>query len=300
MIYRRSAVPRRLLFLFLLAALPAFPVAKEILQIQRDIALLQDQVRNLQSAFDKQLAVTQQLLNQNLDANNQLSNRLAVLEKSLQDQGKVLVTPLANTNARVDALAGQVQGLRDTLDEMNSRLSRLQQQMVDIKNIVSSVPAPAAPATGVPGSAVAPGAPAVSAEKLFSDAVRDYQGGNFAMAGPEFTAYIQQYPNTPQAAEAQYYLGDIFYQQKQYDQAAEAFDQVLERYPEGPRTPDAQYKKGMSLLNQGKRDAAAREFRGVISKFPDSTAASAAKEALRNLGLSARSAPGKSAKSRKK
>ena len=288
-----------------MAALPAFPVSKEMLQLQRDVAQLQDQVRNLQSAFDKQLAVTQQLLNQILtqstDANGQVSNRLGTLEKGLQDQGRAL-TPvtqsLASANSRVENLGGQVQALRETVDEMNSKLSRMQQQMVDLKNIATSIPPPTPP----PGATSGPGgAPQISAETLYSTALRDYQGGNYPLAGPEFTQYVQLYGSTDHAVDAQYYLGDILYQSAAYDKAAEAFDQLLERYPDGPRTPDAQYKKGMCLVKQGKRDAAAREFRGVISKFPTSEAASAAKEALKSLGLSARSGPAaKATKARKK
>jgi len=302
----RFALPRRFLLIFLLAALPAFPVSKEILQIQRDLALLQDQVRNLQSAFDKQLAVTQQLLNQNLEANSQIATRLTGLERSLQDQGKVMApvtTGLANVNSRVDSLTGQVQSLRETVDEMNSKLSRLQQQMVDVKNIVSTMPPPGAPTAGMPGAGgpAAGGAPQISAETLYSNAYRDYQGGSFNLAGPEFSQYIQLYGSTDKAVDAQYYLADILYQSGQYDQAADAFDQVLERYPEGRYTPNAQYKKGMCLLKQGKRDAATREFRGVISKYPSSEAAGLSKEALKSLGLSARSGPAaKTPKARKK
>ncbi|MBI3666027.1 MAG: tol-pal system protein YbgF [Acidobacteria bacterium] len=281
----------RLFLIFVLAAMPAFPVAKEILQLQRDIALLQDQVRNLQTSFDKQLAVTQQLLNQNLDASNRLGNALAVLDKAVRDQEKVLVAPIANVNTRVDTLASQFQALRDAVEEMNSKLSKLQQQVLDIKNIVSTAPPPAAAPTGTtPGQ---PGAPPVSAETLFNNALRDYQSGNFNLAGPQFNDYVRYFPSSERAADAQYYLGEIFYQQEQFDQAVAAFDQVLERYPEGKRTPDAQYKKGLSLLKQGKRNEAAREFREVIRKFPRSPAATQAAESLKGLGASARPAPSK-------
>ncbi|HYM13368.1 MAG TPA: tetratricopeptide repeat protein [Bryobacterales bacterium] len=293
-------MPRRLLLLFVLAAWPAFPVAKEILEIQRDIAQLQDQVRSLQRSFDERFAVSQQLLNQNLEAATRLSNTLAVLQKDMQDQGKVLQGPLANTNAKVDSLASQFQGLREAVDEMNSKLSKLQQQIVDIKNIVSTVPPPAAPAPGTapaPGSTSPPSAPPAS--ELFRNAMRDYQAGNYPLAGPEFTQYIQAYGKTDQASVAQFYLGEIFYQQADFEQAQQAFDKVLEQYPEGDKTADAQYKKGMCLLKQERRDAAAREFHAVIKKYPGSAAAKASAEALRSLGLSARPAPGKT-KSRRR
>jgi len=291
----------QLLALLVCAAWPAFPVAKEILQLQRDLAQVQEQVRTLQRAFDTELAKTQQLLSQGLEASNRLNTSLAVLEKAVQAQERVLAAPVAAINTRVDTMASQFQGLRDSVDELNSRLSKLQQQLVDIKNIVSTVPA-AAPATGAgPGSAAAP--PPIPAETLWKNALRDFQAGNFNLAGPQFTDYIKYYGSTDQAAEAQFYIGEMFYQQGQFKEAEEAYDLVLERFPEGKRTPDAQYKKGVSLLRQNKRDLAAKEFREVIRRYSRSEAARSATEALKGLGLTpvspAPRAPAKSAKSRR-
>jgi len=278
----------RLILAIVLAAAPAFPVAKEILQLQRDIAQLQEQVRSLQRGFDAELAKTQQLLNQNLEAAGRLSTGLVLLEKTVLGQEKVLVAPVANVSVRVDTLAGQFQALRDTVEELNSRLAKLQQQAVDIKNIVSAIPPPApAPTASVPSQ---PATPPVSAETLWRNNMRDFQAGNYNLAGPGFADYIKMFPSTDQAAEAQYYLGEIFLQQGQFAEAVAAYDVVLERYPENRRTPDAQFRKGLSLLKQGKRDMAAREFRELVRKFPRSPAAGQATEALKGLGQPAPSA----------
>ena len=268
--------------------------------MQRDMAQLQEQVRTLQRAFDTELAKSQQLLNQNLEASGRLATAIAVLERTVANQEKVLAAPVATVNTRVDTMATQFQALRDAVDEMNSRMSKLQQQVLDVKNIVSTVPPPssAPPATGVGPQASAPAVPPVQAETLWRNAVRDYQAGNYNLAGPQFSDYIKYFGSTEQAAEAQYYLGEIFYQQKQYLEAADAYDLVLERFPEGKRTGDAQYKKGLSLLRMNKRDMAAKEFREVIRRFPRTQAATQAAEALKGLGLSTGAAPAKSAKRR--
>lgn len=289
----------RLLLVLVCAAWPAFPVAKEILQLQRDLALLQEQIRTLQRGFDTELAKTQQLLNQNLEASGRLATGIAVLEKAVANQEKVLAAPVATVNTRVDTMASQFQSLRDAVDEMNSRLSKLQQQIVDIKNIVSTVPAPQAAPAPTPQAA----APPVQSATLWTNAQRDYQAGNFDLAGPQFADYLKYFPTSEQASEAQFYLGEIFYQQKQYKEAVDAYDLVLERYPEGKRTPDAQYKKGLSLLRMNKRDMAAKEFREVIRRFPRTPAAAQAADALKGLGLavgpSSRPSPSKSATRRR-
>ncbi len=292
----------RLLLILVCAAWPAFPVAKEILQLQRDLAQLQEQIRTLQTRFDTELAKSQQLLNQNLEASGRLATSIAVLEKSIANQEKALAAPVATVNTRVDTMASQFQSLRDAVDEMNSRLSKLQQQIVDIKNIVSTVPPPQAAPTPTP-QAAAPPVPPVQSATLWTNALRDYQAGNYNLAGPQFTDYLKYFGASEQASEAQFYLGEMFYNQKDYKEAVDAYDLVLERYPEGKRTADAQYKKGMSLLRMNKRDMAAKEFREVIRRFPRTPAATQAADALKGLGLaigpSSRQAPSKSATRRR-
>ena len=277
----------RFLLVFALLAWPAFPVAKEILQLQRDIGLLQDQLRTVQRSVDERFAVMQQLLNQNLEAASRLNTSLVVLEKAVQGQEKVLAAPVANVSARVDTLASQFQALREAVEEGNARLTKLQVQLVDIKNIVTTLPAPA-PAQAATAQ--------VSADSLYKNAYRDYQAGNFNLAGPQFAEYLKLFGQSELAADAQYYIGEIFYQQAQYEQAEAAFDKVLERYPEGSRSADAQYKKGMSLLKQGRREAAIREFRDVSRKYPRTPAASLAAESLRGLSGAQRPSTAKSSR----
>jgi TolA-binding protein len=182
----------------------------------------------------------------------------------------------------VDTLANQFQAVREAIDESNRRLSRLDTQIADIKNLVSTMPAPSA-------TAGPPATPQISAEVLFSNAVRDFNAGNYNLAGPQFNEYLKLYGETDRAAEAQYYLGEIFYQQGQSDpgqfvDAVAAYDQVIERYPEGRMTPLAHYKKGMALLRQGKREAARQEFLTVTKKYTRSDAAKQAAVELQRMG----------------
>src|SRR5665213_2034486 len=48
----------------------AFGASKEIMELQRDVALLQDQVRTLQSALDQKVAAVLTLTQQTLDSVN--------------------------------------------------------------------------------------------------------------------------------------------------------------------------------------------------------------------------------------
>src|SRR5499427_1508039 len=101
------------------------------------------------------------LVEQSADSVGKLSSSMGGLQKSVQDVA-------ANGGARLDTMSTQVQGLSDNLEEIKSRLGKLNQQLVDLQNSVSSIDARLAGGnpTGAPGGAPAampaPGAASAS------------------------------------------------------------------------------------------------------------------------------------------
>jgi tol-pal system protein YbgF len=154
----------------------------------------------------------------------------------------------------------------------------MQQQIEDIQNHLTTLPAPSGE-TGGPGE----NASVSSAQTLYNSALSDFHRGNYDLARQQFQEYLQLYPQGSQAAEAQYYTGDIAYQQRDFDAAIKNYDMVLERYPEGTKSPDAQYKKGLALVMLNKLPEAATEFRNVLEKYPNSNVAPNAQAQLEGL-----------------
>ena len=129
----------------------------------------------------------------------------------------------------------------------------------------------------------------MSANDSYTAAVRDLQTGKTELAYSEFSQYLQYFPNTELAANAQYYLGEISYNRGDYSGAIKAFDAVLERYPDNPKTPDAHYMKAMALMKSNQRNRAAGEFRILVQNYPHTDDARKALTQLRAMGVSAAS-----------
>jgi TolA-binding protein len=102
------------------------------------------------------------------------------------------------------------------------------------------------------------------------------------------------------APNAQYYIGEVLYNRKDYDNALKAFDMVLERYPANNKTLDAMFMKGRTLVQSGEKTKGAEEFRAVYAKSPRSEVGLKAKDQLTNMGLSTNSSTSKRAPVRKK
>ncbi len=284
----------------LLALSPlAFGASKEIMELQRDVAMLQDQVRNLQSTLDQKVAAIQTLTQQTLDSANRTNTAVAVMEnrfeETMKKQELSLNAPVANVGQKLDQMSEDFRAVRESVLDMNTRMSKLDAKMADLQNLINttrSAPAAPPPAAGTAPDAnpsqASSGPPAgMQAETTYTNAFRDYQAGKSDIAIQEFTDYLKYFGNTNFAPDAQYYLADIYYRNKDYNNAMQNFDAVLEKYSENRRTPDAHYFKGMCLMGLGRNDAAAREFRDVYSRYVDldPDIAAKAKARLREMGL---------------
>src|ERR1700688_4425157 len=122
---------------------PAQAVARELIELQRDVtALLQGQ-KDLSTQMTQDHTVMKTLVEQSGDTVGKINGTMSALQKSVQDVQ-------ANSGARLDTMSTQVQGLSDNLEEIKSRLGKLNQQLVDLQNTMQSVDAKSSGGGGQP------------------------------------------------------------------------------------------------------------------------------------------------------
>jgi tol-pal system protein YbgF len=271
---------------------PAEAVARELIELQRDVTTLLQGQKDMATQITQDHTVSKTLIEQTNDNVNKVGSTMGALQKSVQDVQ-------ANSGARLDTMSTQVQGLSDNLEEIKSRLGKLNQQLVDLQNTVQALDAKIS--TGTPGSAtpgINPGGsgatgassptasgPAPSADTLYSNGLRDITSGKYDLARSEFQDYLKYYADTDLASNAQFYLGEIAYSQKNYDQAVTEYNKVLTNYPKSFKLAPARLKKGMALLNLGQKASGIRELREVVSRFPGTEEERRARARLKELGV---------------
>jgi tol-pal system protein YbgF len=279
---------------------PAAAVAREIIELQRDVTSLLQGQKDIATQVTQDHTVMRTLIEQSNDTVGKLNGNMSGLQKSVQDVQ-------ANSGARLDTMSTQVQGLSDNLEEIKSRLGKLNQQLVDLQNTVQSVdakisggsvPPGAAPASS-PGGASAqptgspagsPSGPAPSADTLYSNGLRDITSGKYDLARSEFQDYLKYYGDTDLASNAQFYLGEIAYSQRQYSQAVSEYEKVLTNYPKSFKLAPARLKKGMALIEMGQKTPGVKELREVVKRYPGTEEERRARAKLKELGVAATAA----------
>jgi len=269
---------------------------------------LLDMVQRLQSTLDSRMGVLEHLAQQTSDEANQMTTTVNALQQKLSTQGDAV-------NGKMDTVSGQVQSLNDSVDELKARIAKLDKTVQDLQAQLQAMqaaqaqalpgatppggaanPAPGqeAGSPGVPAGGAAPGAAAAQQapplEATMQAGVRDYNAGRYQVAQGEFQEVVHYYPLDDLAGTAQFYLGEIAYQQKDYAAAINSYNAVLEGFSGNAKAPAAQLHKGFALLAMDKRQAGIDELRELIRRHPQTPEAHTARSKLASMGVRATAA----------
>ena len=179
--------------------------------------------------------------------------------------------------------------------KLASRRSGRAEPTAELRAERAPLPAPSnednlgvAPVPPIRGSApvVEHAPPAAEPLALYKSAYDDLRAGKHEAAERGFREFVKKYPHHDYADNAQYWLGECFYDQRAFDKAAPEFRAVVTRWPTGNKAPDAMLKLGFSLLALGDVDRGRTTLRAVDTTYPRTEAARLASERLAQLGAS--------------
>ena len=291
---------------------PSFAANREMQELQRDVGILQDQVKALQRSQDEKLTALTVLVQQALDSAGKANTGVAVIQsgfqQNLRDLETKVVAPVAGVNTRIDQMSTDFRTLQQAVADLTTLMGKLQAQLTDLNNAVKLIQTPAAPppSSGVPGPGpgASLGSPPMQLNDLYSNANRDRTSGKLDLALQEYSDLLRYYGDSNYAPNAQYYIGFIHFSQGDYDNALKEFDTVLEKYPEATNSkiPDALFYKGMTLVKLGRRTQGADEFMQLIKRYPNHDLARQACTQRNNMGLkcvASRTAAPRGSRSRK-
>lgn len=120
------------------------------------------------------------------------------------------------------------------------------------------------------------------ARQAYNNAYALVQQNNLKGAEQAFAQYVQTYPENALTPNAWYWLGQVQYAQKNYEQSRLSFLNVA-RFVDSQKRPDALYKLGMITKYLGDNAKAQRYFQLVLEYYPTDAAASLAQNELNQL-----------------
>ena len=110
-----------------------------------------------------------------------------------------------------------------------------------------------------------------------------FRGGDLEGARQGFAAFLLEYPNSELAPNARYWQGEAYYGKKDFQKAIDAYDRVELDYPRSEKVPAAILKKGYAYLALKDVKRASSAFKQVVTLYPKSAEAGKASGKLAQL-----------------
>jgi len=134
-------------------------------------------------------------------------------------------------------------------------------------------------------SQAAPAASSADEKAAYDQAFQALKELRYADAAEDFSSFLDRYPNSEFADNAQYWLGESYYVTRNYDIALTAFQDLLDRHPDSPKAPDALLKVGYTYYELEQWDSARAALTQVQERYPDSTLSRLAENRLRSMRM---------------
>lgn len=244
---------------------------------------------------------------------DQIAEQVGVVDKLTQERTATGQRSQVDLVVRLDQIASDVQTIQGrieeqahraseqakTLDEQSFRLNQLTAKLDALelrlgdqerRGAIAPVPTPGAgPAPDgaadqervvLPGRTPRSGLSPVEAYNL---AYNDFIKGSYDLAIQGFQGFLQQYPNSILVPHAVYWLGESYYQTKQFPQAIEQYDRLIAQFPKNEKLAGALLKEGFAYAAVGDKTKARAALKRVVEDFPRASEANLAKEKLAEL-----------------
>ena len=168
------------------------------------------------------------------------------------------------------------------LNDLLDRLERLQQSVASLQQGLVKAPLPESGDSSIDSTQT--GISYVDARKLYDTAFKDLTAGDYQLAILGFNEYIETFPNTDLTDDAQFWIGECYYRQKDYSSAEKEFSKIETGYPNSDKMASVLYKLGRCCEETGNGKKAKEYFKSTVEKYPGTPEAELAKDKLKASG----------------
>lgn len=208
--------------------------------------------------------------------------RLSRLEKQLSVTDDALRKQLVDLSVSLEGREDTIKKMLGRLDELESQLraywDETKGQFRDLKrgssvngggDTVGEVRTSERPKSGAP-------------EEPYKEAFESFRKGRYEEALGRFSEFVKQNPDSPLAANAQYWMGESAMGLKDYEKAIVYFQEVVDKHPKSDRAARALLRQADAFAATGDKKTSTILFKRIVEVYPKSEEARLAERSLRN------------------
>lgn len=246
-----------------------------------------DEGQQLKTGLDKlraqvdEMALREQELRK---ATTEAKAQVVKLREVLEQATNLVQRNSADLGVQVQKLQADLAGLIGKTDEVAHTLESVAKQFGEYR---AQTDVKLEGLTTKAGTATAPPAPE-DKDKLFDEAYKRYQQGQFEEARRLFRTFTTRHGRDERADNAQYWIGQAYYEERKYAAAIAEFKKVLDNFPRGDATDGAMYGMALSFVELKYCTEGEAYLSDMIKRFPRSQLIEKAKKKIKEVKRSKR------------
>lgn len=221
---------------------------------------------------------------------SELSKELQMLKGRFEENKFSADKALRDAAIEKELLRSQVNSVELRIKEVNEKLSKIgepkaaqQEQKAETETTVTEA------AEHKPSESEDP-------KKAYEAAYALFKNKQYKPARESFSAFLKKFPKDALAGNAQFWIGEAYYAEKDFEGAILAYEICIKNYPKNDKTPAALLKQGLGFIEIGDKKTAKVIFEKLMEKHPDSKEAETAKKELAALSIKTQNKPQKTSK----
>ncbi len=265
-----------------------------LLEMMQQLQNIEQEVKNLRGDIEVQNHTIEQLQQRQHALYTDIDKRLQALENSGAGGGGAVNLSMPDTVLDTEAGSPPLQTLtpvEDPIEPVTTGTSAAPLNLSITQPASPREPAPTAALTPMPSATTAldPGMAQnseidpVMVRMEYDRAFSLLKQSRYEQAIKAFREFLSIYPVSEYSDNAQYWLGEIFYVQRQFEPAIGEYNLLVKNYPESQKYTHALLKIGYSYHELGQLEQARAVLMDLQRRYPRTTASRLAEERLKRI-----------------
>jgi len=244
-------------------------------------------ISSLEESVDKNINTTIDKKLENIKSNqaslrieiDQLKGDISKLSGMVEENENLVKHSMEKDLTSQDTARTDIANLSERVTRIEESVER-QQKYLDIEETQPEAGAQEKPAEGAESGEAGGDASASGEQYLYDSSLAQYNDGKYNEAMSGFKSFLEQYPKSDLADNAQFWVGECLMGLRQYEDSIVAFQEVIEKYPKGNKVSNAMLRQAIAFLEINDKKASKALLTQIIKKFPKSSEAKVAQKKL--------------------
>jgi len=267
----------------------------DVNKLQKDSFLIKNELNTVKEktsgvATEESFNVVRQSQAEMQSLLSNVSRDIQVLSGRFDENKYFTEKTLKNSVVETDLIKAQITSMEGQIKDIKDRLTALENQIQQQKELIKGKAKEAEKKAEEPKkepkeeiSQPQKVTESKSKTTMYEEAYDTFKEKRYKDAREKFNAFIKEFPKDELTDNAQFWIAETYYGEKDFEGAILAYEMLLKKYPQSGKAPTALKKQGFSFIEIGDKKTGKVILEQLIEKYPNSKEAGEAKKKIEEI-----------------